>query len=221
MEVLDIYEVLETGDKLEVSLVVEDSAGNMIETSPHLIIFDDTPPDIPFVLDQGDYVNPSKGGINLLKFIIDGAVIDSESSVEEISYQLIEGSGTLSNDEDDWTFLDSSTLSRGKHQIVFEDSNRLNNGESVVLAVKAENGAGLSKIKYSNGIVIDIDKPSIAAITIYEGIEDQIVNYTSDDFLMVKADVSDYTSNVPKVIYQRGEYINGVWTNNWASNSSS
>ena len=190
-----------TGDRLLVSLLVTDQAGNTSESESILTIFDDTAGEIPVVLDQGDYVNPHK---NELVFILDGPVRDPESGIEEVKWQLLAGNGLVSENDADWSEFSDGTA--GNLKACIEGSDSPGDGETVVLAVRAVNRAGGVSYRYSDGIIIDETKPWIADVTLNNGL-----GWSYDNEVTVTVESFDEESPIVKVSGCRVEYQEGGW----------
>ncbi|MDC7222906.1 MAG: hypothetical protein PQJ60_04145, partial [Spirochaetales bacterium] len=111
---------------------------------------------------------------------------------------------SLSKEEGDdliYTLGDDSTIT-------------LSNGSYVRLALRATNGAGLSTIGYSNGIILDTSKPEIPTVElgIVDGDEGFVtLNYLLDEEVNLTLSAEDYESDISQYSYEAVIYSDGDW----------
>lgn len=194
---------IKNGDKVEITLIAEDLAGNISQKDSEIIIIDNTPPNRFEVVDSGDYINLD---LNSYYFEWLWSYDDRESPIERVQYQLTEN-GVL---HDKWT--DMSNLNSKELRI--EDDGAFNNGTTVVLAVKKTNAAGLSTIGYSNGITLDNTAGKIekAEFTLRDKPKEEIVyHYTNDRDITLWVSGYDEQSGITKIVAELGYFDNGNW----------
>lgn len=193
-----------TGDKVKVTLIVTDLAGNVSEKQSQIVLVDNTPPQEFSVMDQGDYINPS---LNKLSFDWIWSADDRESPVVLTEYQLTEN-GVLF--ENGWETLPDPA----NKQIRFESEPDFQNGAALVLAVKKTNAAGLFRIGYSNGIVLDNTAGEIqnAEFTFRGENKDTVREYfTNRRDLTLWVSGYDEQSGVTDISAELGSFHNGIW----------
>ncbi len=130
-----------------VTLRVTNGAGLIREVSSNGFRVDNTPPPTPTVLDDGRYTSEKPIHLN---FNWKWTTVDPESGNAEYQIALLTTREVTATTE--WQSLGTETA------ITLTEG--LQEGVWYYLAVKAINGAGLSSIGYSDGILIDTTAPS-------------------------------------------------------------
>jgi len=194
------YESLSVADgqRLMVTLRASDLAGNITEIQAPVFIKDSSAPPVPVVLDSGDYVNPDK---NHVHFDWMWSKQDVHSGNVSYEYQVLLPTDSI--DDDNWKSVDGTSLD-------LPNAGDYENGSQVVLALQVTNGAGLTTIGYSNGIVLDNTKPAIADVKLLgaDGEETHYLLGRSAGLSMVS---EDDESGVSKYRYEPGRFNGTDW----------
>ena len=144
----------EHGQKYYLTLMVENSAGRVIQQISNCIVIDRTAPPPPVVIDEGNYTNRN----DQLRFTWKWPLGDPESGIREYQCALTTersitgGEDWYSNEQDIEALVDELELLQGG---------------VYYLAVKAINNAGAESIGFSDGILIDITAPSVPTVVDY------------------------------------------------------
>lgn len=142
------------GGSYYLTLWVENGAGTVVQQIGAAFTVDRTPPPAPVVIDEGNFTNRP----DQLKFSWKWPLGDEESGVREYWYALTR-EPAVSGGEIWYT----SQIERE----ALLDELELEQGGSYYLAVKAINGAGLSSIGFSDGIVVDTTGPALPQVVDY------------------------------------------------------
>lgn len=199
-------EKIKTGDKVEISLIVEDIAGNTDNGLSSIIVIDNSAPPEFSIVDQGDYINPD---LNNLYFDWIASVNDPDSPVVNTSYQLTVN-GSIDNSS--WISFNNS------NDLVASVPETMVNGSIVVLAVKKTNAAGLSTTGFSNGIMIDNTAGKIENGTftlredsLVDNPETELLHFTDSRDLTLWIDGYDEESGVTRIVAELGYFENSNW----------
>ena len=154
----DLSGSLSSGDFVRLTVIVENAVGRASQVSTGALVVDNTAPPAPVVLDQGSVVNYTKQSLN---FNWNMSQRDPESGLDSYYYGWFY-KGEASSPAT-WTKLAGDSL---EATVDLESMSGID-GKTVVLAVKAINGAGLASIGYSDGILMDSTAPLISRIEAY------------------------------------------------------
>lgn len=188
------------GDELAVRLSAYDAGGNLLDAYVGTMVVDGSLPPLPMPQDQGDYVNPQKNG---MRFGWTFSSVDPHSGVAGYRYQLI--AVGEDPDEEGWIELEADAV-----EVTVEET-PVDDGTAVVLALEATNGAGLRRIGYSDGIVVDRTKPEIPSAYIASSASDTPIDYLVGDYYRLYLSAEDLESGVVGYEYQLGTVDAGVW----------
>ena len=147
---------LEKSNRYYLTLRLINGAGLATELVSPCIIIDDTPPPMPVVVDQGSYINTSIYQPLEANWI--WAPWDPESGNENYEYTILRH-GETPTPYTSWFSGDESK----KISLTMEDFPRMH-GETYYVAVRVTNGAGLSTIGYSDGIMVDENAPILTKV---------------------------------------------------------
>ncbi len=202
IHVLKAEEVLSLGipdgRKIFVTLVVSDLAGNVCEKNGGIFVKDSSAPPVPVVLDGGDFINPEK---DILYFDWLWSSQDPHSGNARYYYQILNNSEELSVE---WTEI------AGSRFVLDTTAGNFENGSQITLAVKAENGAGLTTIGYSDGIILDSTKPARAVVSLLDSL-DQEATYLLGRNGKLRIESYDDESGIESYYYQAGTYSGTQW----------
>ena len=144
------------------------------------VIIDDTPPDVPKVIDSGDYSSDNT------RLSASWSSQDTETGIKKYSYCL--GTQLGLDDVVGWT----DTVANGVNLTALN----LINGGKYYFSVRATNNVGLqSSIGTSDGIIIDITPPLLPVVT-----DDGEYSYASDS-LHATIDSTDNESGIAGYAY--------------------
>lgn len=179
---------VEHGDIIYVTIRAINSSGLTDIKVSKPIVIDDTPPPVPIVIDEGLYSTDDT------KLYIDWrwTLPDRESGIKNFEVALLTSRNIDENI--DWIKLEKTTTN-------YTFDMKLNNGEKYFMAVKSVNGAGLSSIGLSDGILIDTTKPEPPRI-------DDHGDYT-DSLTTLQGTISgsiDPESGIASFYYSLGTY---------------
>ncbi len=161
-----------TGQRYYLTLRLTNSAGLATEMASPSILIDNTPPPVPLVFDQGDYINTMQS----LRAHWIWSQVDPESGVT-YKWALVQSFEEISAA----VWLDGDAAMR----IELVDFNQMH-GHTYYFAVKALNGAGLTSIGMSNGIMVDATAPYIPEVRLINAINlgdpnAQEINYITNN----------------------------------------
>ncbi|ULQ59734.1 hypothetical protein K7I13_14975 [Brucepastera parasyntrophica] len=151
----------ETGDMVRLVVRTENGAGMYSEVRTGGIIIDNTHPPVPLILDQGDVINHTKQELEINWRL---SRIDTESGLEAYYWGWFYA-GDERNIE--WYRLENNSSDELDEFASVDLRNTGINGRTVIFAVKTVNGAGLTSIGYSDGIVLDETAPFIHDVEVY------------------------------------------------------
>lgn len=165
---------LENTNRYYLTLRLVNGAGLTAEKAAPAIVVDNTPPPTPVVYDQGGFINTKPE--QLLEAHWFWSETDPESGC---SYQwTILKYGEKVNILTEWHEGDDNK----RISLTMEDFPR-EHGETYYIAVKATNGAGLSSIGYSDGIMVDATAPYLLKVKVLDATNqsgDEEINYVTD-----------------------------------------
>lgn len=188
---------LDNTKRYYLTLRLVNGAGLTAEKAAPAIVIDNTPPPVPVVYDQGGFINTKP------EQPMEAHWFWSESDPESgSSYQwTILKYGEKVNPLTEWQDGDDS-----KRISLTMDQFQREHGETYYFAVKATNGAGLSSIGYSDGIMVDATAPYLLKVKVLDATnqsgEDEI-NYVTDSnkALRLWIDSYDPQSDVAYYLY--------------------
>lgn len=194
---------LEQNNRYYLTLRLVNGAGLATELVSPCIIIDDSPPPVPVVVDQGSYINTSIH--QPLEANWFWTPQDPESGNVKYEYTILRYGETLTP-QTSWFIGDDSK----KISLTMEDFPR-KHGETYYVAVRITNGAGLSSIGYSDGIMVDENAPFLTKVILVEAAnlgdaEAPEVNYITDNKnLGLWIDSYDPESNIDSYLYAWGK----------------
>ena len=148
---------LPTNTKCYLSLRLTNGAGLMTEVTTRPITIDDTPPPTPIVDDQGAYINDQQPlEANWL-----WSPEDPESGTVSYQWTLLEYGERI--DEAGWQEGDD------RKKVILTDFSQ-EHGKTYYFAVKATNGAGLSSVGISDGLIVDATVPFLPKVKLLNAI---------------------------------------------------
>ncbi len=189
--------VVVQGQEYRCCLRVTDKAENSVKRYLGEVVYDSTPPPLPVILDQGDYLNPET---NKPFFSWGLTESDPESGTAEYRYQLINATGYPTAEA--WITTDTAIAE-------FQSIDLPEDGKAIVLAVEVINGAGRRSLGFSDGIIIDRTKPSIPNITIRDN--SLGTEYFDGDEITLTMESVDEESGIVSYEYQPVIYNAGAW----------
>ena len=163
--------LLTHGARVYATIRITNGAGKPVETRAPVTIIDDTPPETPVVVDQGDSINTMQAsdGLSVHWIWSEG---DSESGIASYEWAIAksrDGFGpALWHDVGQALSVETGALA-------------VEHSETVYFAVRATNGAGATSVGISNGIICDSTAPFIAGVQLTRTQGDADVNYLSSD----------------------------------------
>ncbi len=178
---------LQEGRTYYVSVVAINGAGTetMLESDGFTV--DSTPPPAPRVLDQGNFTNDGTS----LSASWTWTLADPESGTMMYEYAIVPERGTY--EDTIWTPVGTATKATAPGLL-------LANGEVYFFAVRATNGAGLTSIDFSDGIVVDTSAPGTPVV-------DDGADYTSNKtVLTATVTTADLQSGVDHFTYSLGTF---------------
>jgi hypothetical protein len=152
---------LETGRRYYLTLRLINGAGLVSEKAAPGIMIDDTPPPVPIVTDQGVVINTSPYQPLEANWI--WSLTDPESGIVKYQWAILE----FGQDIATATWHDGDPSQKVSQTI---DQFPRQHGKTYYFAVKAINGAGLSSIGYSDGILVDATAPFIPRVILFDAI---------------------------------------------------
>ncbi len=189
---------LVTGQRYYLSLRLINGAGLVTEAVPKCIVIDDTPPDIPIVWDQGDFINLTQ---NLQANWL-WSPVDQESGVAGYEWALL----TDIQDMEAAEWHDAGTATQ-----ISLPAGRTD-GQTYYFAVKTINGAGLTNIGISDGITVDATAPIIHDVKVLDAVNignpetaDDINYISSTQGLKLWITAYDWQSDVGSYLYAWGD----------------
>ena len=185
------------GNKYYLSLRLINGAGNVTEVVAPGIIIDNTPPPLPVVVDQGSYIN--------LKQPLEAhwvwSPVDPESGVT-YEWAVIK----------DLQDLNRVSWNLGPDNLKVSYDGPREHGQTYYFAVKATNGAGLTSIGISDGIMIDATAPLIPRVVVLNAVDigdpstaNELNYITSSENLGLWIDAMDLESGINGYQYAYGE----------------
>ena len=179
------------------TLRLVNGAGLTAEKAAPAIVVDNTPPPTPVVYDQGGFINTKP------EQPLEAHWFWSETDPESgCSYQwTILKYGEKVNPLTEWHDGDDT-----KRISLTMDDFRREHGETYYIAVKATNGAGLSSIGYSDGIMVDATAPYLLKVKVLDATNqsgDEEINYitSTNKELRLWIDSYDPQSDVAYYLY--------------------
>lgn len=156
----DFSEHVTTGDVVRLTVMVENSVARASQISSGALLVDDSAPPAPVVLDQGAVINPTK---QALSFNWELTETDTESGLDSYYYGWFYKGFT--DTPEVWIKM-TGNEQKASIDLSGRPLQELD-GKTVTIAVKAVNGAGISSIGYSDGILLDSTAPIIDGIRLY------------------------------------------------------
>ncbi len=200
---------LTTGQHYYPMLRITNGAGVQTDLSGSSIIIDDTPPPAPIVVLNGEYINPDQ------PLIIDWTMTELQGQLDLESgntnyywaYSTDKSALTLTNQSLNWHEAGNVLKNRFNNISEIVDG-EIADGTGYYFAVKTTNGAGLTSIGLSDGLVIDSSAPSIPELKVLSTInlDGQLVNrevyyINSTENLKLWIAAADTESDVNKYMY--------------------
>jgi len=186
-----------TGERYYLTLRLINGAGLAVEKAAAGIKIDDTPPPKPVVVDQGAFINTRQP----LEANWIWTPVDPESGTVKYEWAKFEFgediSGVIWYDGDDTKKVCPADCSQ-------------EHGKTYYFAVKATNGAGLTSIGISDGIMVDATAPFIPRVKLLNAVNlgdpeaDEINYITSIKELGLWIESTDPESDIAKYLYAWG-----------------
>ncbi|AZR73504.1 hypothetical protein BBF96_08965 [Anoxybacter fermentans] len=178
------------GEIVYITIMAENSSGLSTTNVSGPIIIDNTPPPVPLVIDKGMYTNDN----TKLTISWTWTQEDPESGTKEYQVALLKSREI--NDNIEWIPVTSDDKNYTFNQT-------LDHGSVYFVAVKAINNAGLSSIGISDGILVDITKPTPPTINDFGDYTDSLTTLKAE-FVGAK----DPESGLAAFYYSLGTFEN-------------
>lgn len=186
------------GQRYYLTFRVINGAGLITQRISESIIIDDTPPPVPVVEDQGDFINRD----NYLKAHWTWTEEDPESGTLEYEWSLLESGQDI--EQALWQSVNGKKVAL--NEIVQE------HGKTYYFAVKAVNGSGLVSIGISDGIMVDDTAPNIHEVKLLDATNlenpetaDDINYITTTTDLTLWINASEDLSGITSYLYAWGD----------------
>ncbi|MBN2738581.1 MAG: hypothetical protein JXR70_16485 [Spirochaetales bacterium] len=168
---------LKDGDRIYLTFRATNKAGLSTEVAWHQIVWDNSTPPVPVVMDQGAIIRAEQAKIKGLNFSYIESGDDPHSPTQYTWAYHVEHNVFASQDiKQDFEILEDQTI---LNQLVWKNGPAwcdgsetdldLQHGDQVFFIVKSENAAGLESLGISNGITIDSTGPIISSVNITTG----------------------------------------------------
>jgi len=188
---------LDHTNRYYLTLRLVNGSGLTAEKAAPAVVVDNTPPPIPIVYDQGGFINTKP------EQPLEAHWFWSEADPESgCSYQwTILKYGEKVNEATQWNDGDATK----RISLTMDDFSR-EHGETYYIAVKATNGAGLTSIGYSDGIMADATAPYLVKVKVLDAVNqngDEEINYLTDKnkALRLWIDSYDPDSDIAQYLY--------------------
>lgn len=188
---------LNTTKRYYLTLRLVNGSGLTAEKAAPAIVVDNTPPPVPVVLDQGGFINTKPAQPMEAHWF--WSQTDPESG--SVYQWTILKYGEKVNPSTQWHDGDEAK----RISLTMEDFTR-EHGETYYFAVKATNGAGLSSIGYSDGIMADATAPYLVKVKVLDATNqsgEEEINYVTDNNkdLRLWIDSYDPDSDIAHYLY--------------------
>lgn len=155
---------LQTGKSYYITLRLVNGAGRQREITALPVVIDNTAPPLPEVWDQGDYINT----VQPLKAHWTSTQVDEESGTESYQWALLEHGENI--DQAVWYDPTEELKVALDEAPAYADFTQVH-GTTYYFAVKATNGAGLTSIAKSDGIMVDQTAPYIPELMVLNALD--------------------------------------------------
>lgn len=155
---------LQTGKSYYITLRLVNGAGRQREITAPPVIIDNTAPPLPEVWDQGNYINT----IQPLKAHWTSTPVDEESGTVSYQWALLEHGESI--DQAVWYDPTEELKVALDEAPAYADFTQIH-GTTYYFAVKAINGAGLTSIAKSDGIMVDQTAPYIPELMVLNALD--------------------------------------------------
>jgi hypothetical protein len=152
---------LNNNSRYYLTLRLINGAGLTIEQPSSCVIIDDTVPPIPVVVDQGKYINTNPSQPMEAQWIWSG--VDPDSGNVKYEWAIVESPDQV----DQATWHDAGT--QMQIALTMNDFARVDT-KTYYFAIRVTNGAGLTSIGLSDGILADGKAPLIPKVKLLQGI---------------------------------------------------
>lgn len=179
---------LDTDDKIRLRIRISNQAGGLVETTTSLITIDNSPPPIPYVLDQGRAIQPVQDPQ------ADWFWTLPDPQSDTVRYEWTAVNDINSMDTALWIDANVNTSCLLSEASYIDFNTFKTHGKICYFVVKAINGSGLESIGFSNGITFDTTAPFIGNIKLLQlrGTEEYEVRYiNSAENLRAHIDVTE------------------------------
>jgi hypothetical protein len=188
---------LNTTKRYYLTLRLVNGAGLTVEKAAPAIVVDNTPPPVPVVLDQGGFINTKPEQPMEAHWFWSQADPESGSVYQ---WTILKYSEKI-NSSTQWHDGDETK----RISMAMDDFER-EHGQTYYFAVKATNGAGLSSIGYSDGIMADATAPYLVKVKVLDAVNqngDEEINYLTDKnkALRLWIDSYDPDSDIAHYLY--------------------
>ncbi|MCL6590873.1 MAG: Ig-like domain repeat protein [Firmicutes bacterium] len=187
-----------TGRRYYITLRLMNGAGLITEEAGAAVTIDDTPPPTPVVLDQGAYLNTKQP----LEANWRWSPEDPESGPATYQWALLQ----YGQDPETADWQEGDPARQVKLAGFAQE-----HGHTYYFAVRAVNGAGLSSIGVSNGIMIDASAPYLPEVKLLSAVNlgdpeaAEVAYITNNQNLGLWIDSQDPESLVDKYLYAWGQ----------------
>ncbi len=188
---------LENTKRYYLTLRLINGAGLTAEKAAPAIVVDNTPPPTPVVFDQGGFINTKPEQPMEAHWFWSETDPDSGCTYQWTILKYGEKVSPLT----EWNEVDDTK----RISLTMDDFQR-EHGETYYFAIKAINGAGLTSIGYSDGIMADATAPYLLKVKVLDATNqsgEEEINYVTDSnkTLRLWIDSYDPQSNVAYYLY--------------------
>ena len=160
---------LNNGTQYYLTLRLVNGAGLCSEQASSCIIIDNSPPPVPEVKDQGKYINTDPNQPMEAQWVFSPA--DPESGTCKYEWAIVESPAQIA--QANWHDVGTQTLVTTWMDEAHQNDNNCYfpriDAKTYYFAVRATNGAGLTSIGLSDGIVVDAKAPMVPQVRLIQG----------------------------------------------------
>lgn len=186
------------GDRVQVALEVADAAGNRSSWSGGSVTIDTTAPEEALLFDGTYAARPDAE----LSFVY-GAPRDPESGIAKVEWAVqLDATDPDTIAAEEWQEIEDGFT--GGTVFIPPGTVNLTHGDTLYLALRTTNGAGLQRIRFTDGVMIDETAPVMPAIAISGGGADGGIYYAPGGDATLTATVTnmaDVESGIDEVAW--------------------